>query len=236
MTQATDYESMYGDLLQFLYRTPWGLIQTARDGTIQMINPVAAKILMQLTQNGRLGNIFHLLQSVRPELTDLVRKSEARYGVVCEDLPLHTGQAVALSLSIFVQNEASLMMVLRESHLPFNRGKLEASGGVLDALMNHPLIGLITTRHSLITQANATAQRLLGADAKELVGSRLEDLPLGDEVQTLLEESLSQLMAGARFEGLVCLNVDGQQRTLSVTADPPGAWDEDARWLLVEVC
>ena len=52
-----NFESMYEELLQFLYRTPWGLLQATRNGDIQMLNPVAAKLLMPLAFNGRLDNL-----------------------------------------------------------------------------------------------------------------------------------------------------------------------------------
>ena len=77
-----DYESMYEELLQFLYRTPWGLIQATRSGDIQMLNPVAAKVLMPLAFNGRLDNLFALLRAARPELQALVAATTERYGVV----------------------------------------------------------------------------------------------------------------------------------------------------------
>lgn len=56
-------EHSYDALLRFLYQVPVGLLRLQRDGTIDMINPAAARMLMPLAGKSGLRNLFELLQS-----------------------------------------------------------------------------------------------------------------------------------------------------------------------------
>ena len=67
--EATD---AYEALMQFLYRAPIGLVQTAPDGAIEMINPMSAQLLMPLSPDGGLDNLFDVLDRVAPQLRKLV--------------------------------------------------------------------------------------------------------------------------------------------------------------------
>jgi diguanylate cyclase (GGDEF)-like protein len=58
----------YDALIQFLYQAPIGLLQTELDGQITMINPMAASLLMPLTRDGDLSNLFDVLEPCAPEL------------------------------------------------------------------------------------------------------------------------------------------------------------------------
>lgn len=63
-TDAQEYEA----LLQFLYMAPVGLVQLAADGTILMLNPLSAQLLMPLSRDGELTNLFDALAPVAPDL------------------------------------------------------------------------------------------------------------------------------------------------------------------------
>lgn len=233
MSPDSDFEALYNDLLQFLYRTPWGLIQTDRSGAVQMLNPVAAKILMQVTDNGRLDNLFRIFKDVRPELESLTRQFEERYGVVCEDLPLRLARGGDLTLSVFVQNESCLMVVLRELKLQGLTAEKMAACEKYTALIEHPLIGVLTTRQNTIQHANAAAQRMLGLPAA-LEGESLENLLPGGEWQALVEEALPMLLAVQHYETTCTLTVRGEARQFSINALPPGGWDDQTQWVLLE--
>jgi hypothetical protein len=58
-------------LMQFLYLAPVGLVQTGIDGEIVMINPISAQLLMPLSRDGTLTNLFTALEDVAPELRHL---------------------------------------------------------------------------------------------------------------------------------------------------------------------
>lgn len=75
-------------LIQFLYQSPVGLIQTTADGEITLINPMAAQLLMPLAPEGLLTNLFDVLTPLAPELRDRVLATQGQNGTVCESLRL----------------------------------------------------------------------------------------------------------------------------------------------------
>ena len=48
-------------LLHFLYRAPIGLMQIGLDGSVEMINPMSAQLLMPITRTGHLDNLYDAL-------------------------------------------------------------------------------------------------------------------------------------------------------------------------------
>ncbi|MDB5828869.1 MAG: diguanylate cyclase domain protein [Variovorax sp.] len=75
-------------LLQFLYRAPVGLIQTTLDGTVVLINPMSAQLLLPLAPDGNLDNLFDVLQAVAPGLRDLANASASPGDLICDALAL----------------------------------------------------------------------------------------------------------------------------------------------------
>ena len=76
-------------LIQFLYLAPVGLVQTDLHGDVAMMNPIAAQLLMPLSRNGGLDNLFTALEAVAPELHAVVGQHAEPYGKVCEGLHVH---------------------------------------------------------------------------------------------------------------------------------------------------
>ena len=72
----------YEALIQFLYLAPVGLVQADIHGEIGMMNPVSAQLLMPLSRDGGLDNLFVALQDVAPELRTLCRDFGAPSGKV----------------------------------------------------------------------------------------------------------------------------------------------------------
>jgi PAS domain-containing protein len=238
-----NFEALYDELLQFLYRTPWGLAQAARNGDIQMLNPVAAKVLMPLAFNGRLDNIFDLLRPDRPELKGLVETCTERYCVVCEDLPLRglhqqalgSGDtARSLSISIFLQNHDTLMLVIRESQI-LERPGSPSQLAELSALQNLPQLGLVKTRNARISWSNPAAQRLLGYAARQLQDAPFADLFAPGVGASVMEDCLPTLMAGASHtQRLGLLPRSGGRVTLDLTATSLSFADQEILWTLME--
>jgi len=81
-------------LLQFVYLAPVGLVQVRSDGEIVMVNPTAAQLLMPLSRDGMLDNLFMALREVAPDLQDLLDTGTPASGVVCDglQLPVQVGQ------------------------------------------------------------------------------------------------------------------------------------------------
>jgi diguanylate cyclase (GGDEF)-like protein len=112
------------ELLQFLYRAPIGLIQTTMDGDIEMINPMSVQLLMPLSADGGIVNLFTATERVAPQLRALVAAYDQPRGIVCESLriPLEhdasgTPAGRVLSISLLKLEASRLMAVLSDATL-----------------------------------------------------------------------------------------------------------------------
>lgn len=108
-------------LLHFLYRAPIGLVQAELDGTIEMINPMAAQLLMPLCRNGILENLFKILEGAAPQLRELAATIDHSDGTICDRMHiLYNPQSrcisapVILSLSLTKLNDSRLMAMVSD--------------------------------------------------------------------------------------------------------------------------
>ena len=76
-------------LIQFLYLAPVGLVQADVHGEVAMMNPVAAQLLMPLSRDGGLDNLYVALESVAPDLRTLVQRHAEASGKVCDGLHVY---------------------------------------------------------------------------------------------------------------------------------------------------
>jgi len=171
---ASEHEA----LMQFLYLSPVGLVQTGIDGEILMINPISAQLLMPLQRDGNLLNLFDALEGVAPELRHLCATFGRRDGMVCDGLHIHlnhTGHASGalrprrspqvLSLSLLKLDDTRLMAVLsdvseqvrRERQLRQNDAWLNA---LLTSITDYALVGL--DREGRVVDWNDTIGRVTG--------------------------------------------------------------------------
>ena len=123
-TPDNDYEA----LLQFLYMAPIGIVQTRLDGKILMANPLCAQLLMPLSSDGNLDNLFTALRPIAPDLLHRAQTFNASHGMVCEGLQMQVdaGQpgakhAQVLSLSLLKLDETRLMAVLSDVSVAVQR-------------------------------------------------------------------------------------------------------------------
>src|SRR5450830_1380936 len=82
---AGEYEA----LLQFMYMAPVGLIEADVHGNILMMNPLSAQLLMPLSVDGGLQNLFDSLESVAPDLRHLCSVFPEQKGRICDGIKLH---------------------------------------------------------------------------------------------------------------------------------------------------
>ncbi len=115
-------------LLQFLYMAPIGIVQTRLDGEIVMANPLCAQLLMPLSVDGNLDNLFTALRPVAPDLLHRAQTFDASHGMVCEGLQMQvdagqpgTKDAQVLSLTLLKLDETRLMAVLSDVSLAVKR-------------------------------------------------------------------------------------------------------------------
>jgi len=125
---APESESAHESLMQFLYQAPVGLVQTQLDGTVDMMNPMAASLLIPLSGNGNLDNLFTVLEEVAPQLRRTIADSPASSGPVCEALRLHVAGGSrdpairqTLSLSLLRLDGSRLMAMISDITLEVQR-------------------------------------------------------------------------------------------------------------------
>ncbi|WP_144111676.1 sensor domain-containing diguanylate cyclase [Paraburkholderia sp. BCC1886] len=111
-------QSEHEALLSFVYMSPVGIIRSDIAGRIDMMNPLAAQLLMPLVGEKGIENIFESLASVAPELRSFVQSFTAARGPVCENhrvfvTPAHE-RAIVLSCSIIKISNQLLMTVLTD--------------------------------------------------------------------------------------------------------------------------
>ena len=173
---ATEYEA----LIQFMYMAPVGLAQIAPDGTISMINALSAQLLMPLSRDGTLENLYVALEGVAPDLRARCNDYAPAYGMVFEGLRLQISAGVPgkidariLSLSVLKLDAQRLMAVLtditqqvrRERQLKHNEAWFNA---ILTGITDYALVSL--DLNGCITEWNPSIGRVTGFNAASTVG------------------------------------------------------------------
>ena len=167
-------------LTQFLYLAPVGLVQADLNGTIGMINPISAQLLMPLSRDGNLDNLFTALESVAPSLRHLCAQFSLSQGVVCDAMYIHLNASLrgksaktVVSLTIVKLDEARLMAVLSDVTLQVRREReLRQSGvwlnAILTSITDYAMVSL--DRLGRIEAWNESIGRLTGFESEALVG------------------------------------------------------------------
>ena len=176
----TNIEDEYEALIQFLYLAPVGLAQLSMDGEIAMINPISAQLLMPISPDGNLTNLFTTLQSVAPELRHLCVEFEKPYGMVCDSLRIQLDAGVVgksdpkmLSLSVLKLDENRLMAVLSDVTLQVKRDRLLKQNeawfnAILTGIHDYALVSL--DKNGYIENWNASIGRVTGYQREAVVG------------------------------------------------------------------
>jgi diguanylate cyclase (GGDEF)-like protein len=129
----------YETLMQFLYRAPIGLVQVNRDGNVEMINPMAASLLMPLSRAANLDNLFLTLGEVAPQLRQMVGAFAEPSGTILESMhiPLVVGdtsmQPKVLSLSLLKLDAARFMAMVSDITQEVQRAQKDVERQLLAA-------------------------------------------------------------------------------------------------------
>jgi hypothetical protein len=203
-------------LMQFLYRAPIGLVQTTLDGTIEMINPMSAALLMPVSRSGGLDNLFDALQEVAPQLRDLVAAFPQPLGPICEALriPLDSGGTDAtlqvLSLSLMKLDAGRLMAVLLDVTLEVEREQT-AMARQLDAAARVDALTRMPNRTAVLEQlaqgmtrartdtGDQFAVLFMNCDRLKQINDTLGHAA-GDEVLSRMADRLRTTLRGRRRE------------------------------------
>lgn len=167
-------------LLQFLYLAPVGIVQTTADGTIGMLNPLSAQLLMPLASDGNLTNLFDALDPVAPELRSMTSTFAASSGAICDG---HRVQLTAgipgredprfLSVSLMKLDAERFMAVLSDITLVMRRERqLKQSeawfNAILTGVSDYALLTL--DDKGRIERWNASIGRVTGLRRQEVEG------------------------------------------------------------------
>lgn len=222
----TPVEDEYEALIQFLYIAPIGLLQARMDGEIVMVNPLCAQLLMPLSRDGCLSNLYTALESVAPDLRSRVTAFDSPHGMVCEGWQLrvaaHPEQKAGrriLALTVLKLDAQRLMAVIGDVTQSVQREReLRQS----QAWINSIVTGL--TDYALLTlddrgrarDWNPGVERVTGRDADATVGQSyavfypedaLDDTGAVDRLHEAdrsgwsLDEGWRQRADGGRFWG-----------------------------------
>jgi len=177
---AIGVEEEYEALLQFLYMAPIGLMQTRLDGEILMVNPLCAQLLMPLSRDGDMANLFIAMESVAPDLRQRVQAFGPPHGMVCDSLQLqvNAGQAGRkdvqfLSLSLLKLDAHRLMVVLSDVSQSVKRDReLQRSQAWIQTIMtgitDYALLSL--DDQGRVQHWHTGVERVTGFDSAATVG------------------------------------------------------------------
>lgn len=230
---AAEYEA----LLQFLYLAPVGLVQAAADGEIAMLNPLSAQLLMPLSRDGLLNNLFVAMESVAPELRNMSNSFCAPSGTICDGLRVQLNTAVGsnadpkiLSVTLLKLDANRLMAVLADITVSAKRERqLRQSEAWLNAIMvgvtDYAMMSLDDMGN--IEQWNASIGRTTGHNASAVTGKPYSVfLP----PQSVTPERIADHLSDASENGWLlnegwCIKADGARfwaSTLLVPLDRKG--------------
>ena len=185
-------EEEHEALLQFLYMAPVGLVQTLHNGEILMVNPLCAQLLMPLSPDGGLSNLFTVLADAMPDLQHRVRQFEAPHGMVCESqlIQLSSKQSGKqepriLSISLLKLDAQRLMCLLSDVTQSVKRDReLRQSqawiNSIVTGISNYALLSL--DEQGRVRDWNPGVERMTGFGGAALVGESLASFYPGDAV------------------------------------------------------
>lgn len=188
-TDNSDLESEYEALLSFMYLSPVGIVRSDKSGFVDMMNPLAAQLLMPLVRGGDIENIFDSLSSVAPELRNLVASFESERGPVCENHRVFVtpakDDAVVLSCSIIKVSADVLMMVLTDisRQVAAERRTRQTESwlaGIYTSVNDFAFFTL--DAQGCVDSWNPSVEHLTGFGEAEVVGRMLSRFYANDEI------------------------------------------------------
>lgn len=175
-TIAVEHEA----LLQFLYLAPVGLVQTSMDGTVTLMNPKAAQLLLPLQKDVGLDNLFEALDMVAPELRNMVASYVSASGTICDNVQFQVSSglnkkalAIVLAITLIKLDAQRLMAVLSDVTESVKREKqLKHSDAWFNAILagvnNYAVVPL--DHDGVVRTWNASIDKLTKFQAVDIVG------------------------------------------------------------------
>ncbi|NJC09799.1 sensor domain-containing diguanylate cyclase [Polymorphobacter fuscus] len=173
------------DALELLYACPVGIVQATLDGGIVMVNPMAMNLLLPISADGIVVNLFTVLNRYSPELRSKIREFTDRQGTLCENLRIFVNaagkngaaDAHVLSCTLIKINDRKMIATLSDvSQQVVQEGRLRQAetwfATLIDSVNDFAVISL--DRHGIIDGVNPAAALLTGASQEVMIGQRLD--------------------------------------------------------------
>jgi diguanylate cyclase (GGDEF)-like protein/PAS domain S-box-containing protein len=242
-------------LTQFVYMAPAGLVQARSDGEILMINPVAAQLMMPLSRDGDLSNLFTALEELAPDLRSRLADFVEPQGMVCDGVHLLApagtkGERRLFSFSLIKLDGSRVMAMLQDVTLQAQREHLLRHqeiwlNAILAGVADYALINL--DARGCVTEWNESIGRLTG-HGKEVVGRSLavfypadaitpervlDRLHEADQNGWSLDDGWRQRADGTRFWGSAMIAPQGMLADSNRLAAALSSADENGYCLIV---
>jgi diguanylate cyclase (GGDEF)-like protein/PAS domain S-box-containing protein len=113
-TGGTDAAALEA-LVEFLYLVPVGIIKFGPDGGIDMMNPMAAQLLMPLAADADMSDLYRLFGAVLPDLRARIQAFRAPAGPIIDQMQIAVpASAQVLTLGINRIDARTLMAVVQD--------------------------------------------------------------------------------------------------------------------------
>ena len=199
-----------------MYMCPVGLIQITGDGTITMINPHAMSLLMPITHNSVVENLFEVLGPRNPELCASIQNFAGICGPVLQGRRIHLPPEgpdqppYVLSCTLLMINRNCLMVMLRDvsAEVALEASRREAAKrkamandrlvalGTMAGGLAHEINNPVAIIHALITDLAETAARG-EAGCRDVAATAAEVLVACKRIERLISNLLRLARDGA---------------------------------------
>jgi diguanylate cyclase (GGDEF)-like protein/PAS domain S-box-containing protein len=206
-------------LTQFLYIAPVGLLQFRLDGPVELVNPLAAQLLMPLNPAGDLSDAYAALAPLAPDLARQVRGFHESEGLIVDHqrcAGTAGGRRFVLALTVRRIHGDLHMAVLEDvTALDEQEQQLQRDQERFRAIFANVREYAIYTVNldGVIDEWNQSLARFGGWRPKDVVGRSLDVFFVSEDGQTQLPAAL---LSRARQNGSVetegwCLRRDGSR-------------------------
>lgn len=172
------------ELLALLYLCPVAIVKLDGHGNILLMNPIGTQLLMPLSSDGNLENLFSLFMPFAPEVGEMALRFTKRAGKICEEhrflvRPLGSkASSSPLTVSLTLQKVDSDVLVAviadvtataeRELNIRMSEERLHS---VLDGVKEYAICTVDPS--GIITSWNRAAERLEGYRSDEAMGRNI---------------------------------------------------------------
>ena len=210
-------------LLSFVYLCPVGILQIDTTGAVQMLNPMAAQLLMPLVRHHSISNLFEALERCAPELRHLVASFSQPRGRICSNHRLFAGERKGASKVLsctMLKLEAQCIMVMLDdvSEQVAQERRLQQADCWMTAIFSsvNDFACFTLDETGLIDSWNLSGVRQTGFDENHVLGQTLQVLRLAGEPSRANPRDELEYLDGARREGWYlqetrCATRDGRE-------------------------